>query len=114
MGRYDQLVELWSLSHCHSAYYNAGSAAIVLVLILAALGSVLWCRIRRRRLHGLPIAKNEEENIPLTQNLPAEDDDPLDTRGLSSRKGKERAQEAGMSPIFDVGDSDEEGGEHRH
>jgi len=95
------------------AYYNAGSAAIVLVLILAVLGSVFWCRIRRRRLQGLPIAKNEEESIPLTQSLPAEDSDPLDNRGLSSRKGKERAQEAGLSPIFDVGDSDEEG-EHHH
>jgi hypothetical protein len=49
----------------------------------------------------------------LTQNLPAEDSDPFDNRGLSSRKGKERAQEAGLSPIFDVGDSDEEG-EHNH
>ncbi|KAN0126754.1 serine carboxypeptidase [Russula decolorans] len=95
------------------AYYNAGSAAIVLVLILAVLASVFWCRIRRRRLQGLPIAKNEEESIPLTQNLPAEDSYPLDNRGLSSRKGKERAQEAGLSPIFDVGDSDEER-EHNH
>ena len=95
-------------SHCHAAYYNAGSAGFVLVLILAVLGSVLWCRIRRRRLRGLPIAKNEEESIPLTQNLPAEDSDPLDNRGLSSRKGKERAQ-AEMSPLFDVGDLDEEG-----
>lgn len=113
MGRYDQPLENWGPSHCHAAYYNAGSAAIVLVLILGVLGSVLWCRIRRRRLQGLPIAKNEEESIPLTQNLHAEDIDPLDNRGLSSRKGKERAQEAGLSPIFDVGDSDEEG-EHNH
>jgi carboxypeptidase D len=98
-----------SLSHHHPAYYNAGSAAIVLVLILAVLGTVLWYRIRRRRLHGLPISKNEEENIPLTQSLPAEDGDSLDDRGMSIRKGKRRAHEAGPSPIFDVGDSDEEG-----
>jgi len=91
------------------AYYNAGSAAIVLVLILAVLGSVLWCRIRRRRLSGLPISKNEEEHIPLTQNLPADDGDSFNGRGLSARKGKQRAQEAGLPPIFDVGDSDEEG-----
>ena len=108
MGRYDQPLVIWGLSHCHAAYYNAGSAAVVLVLILAVLGSVLWCRIRRRRLHGLPIAQNEEESIPLTQKLPTDDSDPLDNRGLSSRKGKERAQEAGLSPIFDVGDSDED------
>lgn len=94
------------------AYYNAGSAAIILVLIVAVLGSVLWCRIRRRRLQGLLIAKNEEESIPLTQSLPVEDNDPLENRASSSRKGKERAQ-AGLSPIFDVGDSDEEGG-HNH
>jgi len=60
-----------------------------------------------------PSQKNEEESIPLTQNFNAEDSDQLDNRGLSSRKGKERAQEAGLSPIFDVGDSDEEGG-HNH
>lgn len=112
MGRYDQPLEILGLSHCHAAYYNAGSAAVVLVLILAVLGSVLWCRIRRRRLHGLPIRKNEEESIPLTQSYPVEDSDPLDNRRLSSRKGKERAEEAGLSPIFDVGDSDE--GEHNH
>lgn len=107
MGGYDQSLEFWSLSHRHHpAYYNAGSAAIVLVLILAVLGTVLWYRIRRRKLHGLPISKNEEENIPLTQSLPAEDGDSLDDRGISIRKGKGRAQEAGLSPIFDVGDSD--------
>src|SRR6266403_1998408 len=102
-------LEIWAPSHRHAAYYNAGSAAIVLVLILATLGLVFWCRIRRRRLRRLFISKNEEENIPLTQNLPADDSDPLESRGLSSRKGKERAQETGLSPIFDVGDSDEEG-----
>jgi len=111
VGGYDPSFEFWSLSHCRAAYYNAGSAAIVLVLILAVLGTVLWCRIRGRRLHGLrlPITRNEEEHIPLTQNL-AEDEDSLDNLGIRTRKGKERAQEAGLSPIFDVGDSDE--GEH--
>jgi carboxypeptidase D len=113
VGRYDQPLEIWGPSHCHAAYYNAGSAAIVLVLILIVLGSVFWYRIRRRRLLGLPVAQNEEESIPLTQNFPAEDSDPLDNRGLTSRKGKERAQETGSAPIFDVGDSDEER-EHYH
>jgi len=98
------------------AYYNAGSAAIVLVLILAALGTVFWCRIRRRRLRGLSLAKNEEEHIPLTQSLPAEDGDyeSPDNGGIGKRKGKERAHEAELSPIFDVGDLDEDGGEHSH
>ncbi|KAI0005105.1 alpha/beta-hydrolase [Russula compacta] len=96
------------------AYYNAGSAAVVLILILAVLGAVLWCRIRRRRLRGLPIAKNEEEHIPLTQNLPADEDrDSFDDSRTSMRKGKERAQEGRVSPIFNVGDLDE-GGENSH
>jgi carboxypeptidase D len=113
VGRYDQPLEFGGPAQCHAAYYNAGSAAIVLVLILAVLGSVLWCRIRKRRLLGLPIAQNEEESIPLTQNLPVEDSDLLDNRGLSSRKGKGRAQETGLAPIFDVGDEDEDG-ENNH
>ena len=84
------------------------------MLILAALGTVFWCRIRRRRLHGLPIPKNEEEQIPLTQCLPAEEDrDSPDNSGISRRNGKERAQETGLAPIFDVGDLDEDG-EHNH
>ncbi|KAI9467108.1 alpha/beta-hydrolase [Lactarius psammicola] len=52
------------------AYYNAGSAAVVLVLIVAALGTVFWCRVRKRRLQGLPVSRNEEEYIPLTHDLP--------------------------------------------
>ncbi|KAI9513301.1 alpha/beta-hydrolase [Russula earlei] len=96
------------------AYYNAGSAAIVLVLILGALGAVFWCRFRRRRLLGLRSPKNEEEHIPLTQSLPTEEGrDSLDN-GISIRKGKERALEVDRSPIFDVGDSDEENGERTH
>ena len=108
MGGYGPVFKIWSLSHCYAAYYNAGSAATVLVLILAALGTVLWCRIRRRRLRGLSITKNEDEHIPLTQSLPAEYEDSVDDRGINTQKGKGRAQESGLSPIFDVGDSDEE------
>jgi len=88
----------------------------VLVLILAVLGTVLWCRFRRRRLHGLPIPKNEEEHIPLTQSLPADDDgDSSDNEnGTRMRKGKERARESSPAPIFDVGDLDEDSGERTH
>ena len=116
MGGYDQFLRFSEpVSYEHTAYYNAGSAAIVLILILAVLGTVLWCRIRRRRLHGLPIRKNEEENIPLTQGLHVDEDrDSPDNNGLSARKGKARAQEAGLAPIFDVGELDEDGGEHSH
>jgi hypothetical protein len=96
-----------------TAYYNAGSAAIVLVLIIAVLGTIFWCRIRKRRLRGLPITRNEEEHIPLTQGLHTmENESLLDTNELRTRKGKERAEETEPTPIFDVGDSDEEGGGH--
>jgi hypothetical protein len=62
------------------------------------------------------LAKNEEENIPLTQSLSAEDRDceSPDNGGIGKRKGKERAHDAEPSPIFDVGDWDEDGGEHSH
>jgi carboxypeptidase D len=114
VGRYDAVsLGYENQSHSNAAYYNAGSAAIVLVLVIAALGTVFWCRIRRRRLRGLPIKKNEEENIPLTQNLhTAENEDSLDTSEFARRKGKQRAHEAEPSRIFDVGDLDEEAGDH--
>ena len=111
MGRYDKSTPVLrkTLSHNHVAYYNAGSAAIVLVLIVAALGTVFWCRIRKRRLQGLPVSRNEEEYIPLTRDLP-DTSDPPNTGEFRARKGKERAQETDAEPmIFDVGDSDEEG-----
>jgi carboxypeptidase D len=94
------------LAHSYVAYYNAGSAAIVLVLIVAALGTVFWCRMRKRRLR-LPVSRNEEEYIPLTHDLP-NTSDPPDASEFRTRKGKERALETGDAPIFDVGDSDEE------
>lgn len=94
------------------AYYNAGSAALVLVLIALAIGTFLWCRLRRRRVH-LPVS--QEENIPLNASInrdhvrDGDDDDEI----FRNRKGKERAQDGSVGngesqPIFDVGDSDEE------
>ncbi|KAF8897867.1 Alpha/Beta hydrolase protein [Infundibulicybe gibba] len=87
------------------AYYNAGSAALVLVLIFLALGTFLWCHLRRRRLR-LPVNQNEE-NIPLNSSLNhSRLDEDGDNESFHRRKGKERAQEA--EPIFNVGDSDED------
>jgi carboxypeptidase D len=108
VGRYDAVsVGYENQSHSNAAYYNAGSAAIVLVLVIAVLGTVFWCRVRRRRIRGLPIKKNEEENIPLTQDLhTVENEDSLDTNEFPTRKGKQRAREEEPSRIFDVGDSD--------
>ncbi|KAI0053671.1 alpha/beta-hydrolase [Auriscalpium vulgare] len=91
------------------AYYNAGSAALVLVIIFVALGTFFWCRIRKRRLRGLPVTNAEEESIPLTRSTPQFDNDgPNEDDGFRARKGKERATGADSPQLFDVGDSDEE------
>ncbi|KAF8231386.1 alpha/beta-hydrolase [Tricholoma matsutake] len=88
------------------AYYNAGSSALVLLLIFFAIGTFIWCRVRRRRLR-LPVNLTEEESIPLNTSHRFEEED--DDRGVNKqRKGKERAMECAQPPIFDVGDSDDE------
>ncbi len=88
------------------------------MLIVGALGTVFWCRVRkRRRIQGLSISRNEEEHIPLTQDMPTSeplDTEPLDTSEFRTRKGKERARETGATAIFDVGDSDEESDRPTH
>ncbi|KAJ7098658.1 Alpha/Beta hydrolase protein [Mycena belliarum] len=96
------------------AYYNAGSAALVLALIFGAIGIFVWCRMRRRRSPRLPVNQRDgdgEERIPLNtrlEDLAADEGDealrPRERKG----KGKERAVDSDP-PIFDVGDSDEEG-----
>ncbi|KAF8914278.1 alpha/beta-hydrolase [Gymnopilus junonius] len=88
------------------AYYNAGSAGIVLVLVFAVIGTFVWCRIRRRRALSLPLHNTEDEAIPLNTRENESEEDVEETR---QRKGKERAREPFADPpIFDVGDSDEE------
>lgn len=96
------------------AYYNAGSAAAILLLIFAALGSFVYCRYRRRPLwlgsfsqsQTAKMGADGEESVPL--NRINEDDEEVFTR----RKGKERAVEAeegeARETIFGVGDSDED------
>lgn len=89
------------------AYYNAGSAALILVLIALAIGGFLWWRTRRSRLRGLPqggAEGHQEEYIPLTGS--AELDEAEEPH---SRKGKQRAMS--LTPkedIFRVNDSDDE------
>ena len=101
-----------------TAYYNAGSAAVILVLIFIGIGIFLWCRVRRNRVK-LPEARIQEEAIPLTEHHgQAGDDDGsdaylprLDTRGKGKGKAIEAengyTQELG-EPVFEVGDSDDE------
>lgn len=99
------------------AYYNAGSAALVLLLVLLAIGTFVWCRMRRRRVQ-LPSngpSGDDEESIPLNTSIgngmnghgrrgSGEEDGEV----MRSRKGKEKAV------VFDVG-SDEEGeDEYKH
>ncbi|KAF6762072.1 pheromone-processing carboxypeptidase KEX1 [Ephemerocybe angulata] len=99
------------------AYYNAGSAALVLVLIFAAVG--LWMCIRNRRKGGkgglqLPLAgaREDEESIPLNPaGVASERHDNESSNGngrdrAGSVKGKERARQS--EAIFEVGDTDDE------
>lgn len=86
-----------------SAYYNAGSAALVLLLIFLAIGVFFWCRIRSRR--RISQVRLEEESIPLHSNL-------SDDEGFRQRagKGKERAlgDASEREEMFAVADSDDE------
>lgn len=104
------------------AYYNAGSAALVLILIFAGIGTFVWYRLRRP--HALKLVGSEEESIPLNASRREDEADAeaaaeearihfLNGNGISRQskgKGKERVIEPEVHepPIFDVGDSDEE------
>lgn len=92
-------------NHLLQAYYNAGSAALVLVVVFLIIGTFIWCRLRRRRVQ-LPITRTEE-NIPLTSSLR---DNGSDEDTSRKRKGKAREESEPLAdpPIFEVGDSDEE------
>ncbi|KAI0797108.1 alpha/beta-hydrolase [Abortiporus biennis] len=101
------------------AYYNAGSAALVLVVIAVIIGGFLWWRSRRGNGLlgrgggvGLPLHSRDlpEESIPLTTNGEPSDDD--FTRQQRARKGKERARDVTPKDdeLFEIGD-DAEGDE---
>jgi carboxypeptidase D len=85
------------------AYYNAGSAALVLLLIFLAIGVFFWCRTRGRR--RMSQVRLEEESIPLQSSVDDED-------GFRQRagKGKERAlgDASEREEMFAVADSDDE------
>ncbi|KAI5893580.1 alpha/beta-hydrolase [Schizophyllum commune H4-8] len=125
------------------AYYNAGSAALVLVVVFGIIGAVVWFRRRRggslrlpgtvdfsRRPGDFSSRADAEESIPLnasdsmgnlrnssTPRL-SEDGDGRTLRGDDDErkdKGKGRAL-LPPEPIFDVGSDDEDGyrDEHEH
>ncbi|KAL4076362.1 alpha beta-hydrolase [Scleroderma citrinum] len=86
------------------AYYNAGSAVLVLLLIAIAIGVCIWCRLRRRPIHLSRTGSGEncEENIPL--NSRCDGDETFQRKS----KGKERAiEDEGGSTVFDVGEDDD-------
>ena len=96
------------------AYYNAGSATLVLILISIVIAFFIWYRIRRNRVQLPPHQDQveQEETIPLTRRGRNEDED---EEVMQQRKGKDRLREpeperelATGSPIFNVGDSDDE------
>jgi len=85
------------------AYYNAGSAALVLLLIFLAIGIFFWCRIRSRRRSSR--VRLEEESIPLQSSM-------NDDEGFRQRAGKGKERELGdaseREEMFAVADSDDE------
>lgn len=87
------------------AYYNAGSAALVLLLILLAVGVFFWCRTRSRR--RVSRVRLEEESIPLQSSMNDDEDDGFRQR---AGKGKERAlgDASEREEMFAVADSDDE------
>ncbi|EUC56194.1 pheromone-processing carboxypeptidase KEX1 [Rhizoctonia solani AG-3 Rhs1AP] len=93
------------------AYYNAGSAALILVIILVFIGLFLYWRSRRSSKLGrvnLPTEQEQEERIPLSTNVGA---------GVSRDDlGQDRDRRGESEPIFDVGDDSgsEDGGKDRH
>ncbi|KAG8218963.1 hypothetical protein J3R82DRAFT_4703 [Butyriboletus roseoflavus] len=90
------------------AYYNAGTAALVFLLIAIGLGVCIWCRLRKRRVMLSRGGNDTEENIPL-KDTSEEDGFELELEeARRKRKGKSRAVEDEGSPIFDVGDADED------
>ncbi|EJD53656.1 alpha/beta-hydrolase [Auricularia subglabra TFB-10046 SS5] len=98
------------------AYYNAGSVALVLVLLAVGVGLYFFCRNRKRRLGGLRAVPDEEENIPLTTS---EHDQSLREKGESDeewrrRKGKGRADDGEPQTVFDVGDDEDDYDDRRH
>ncbi|KZT71626.1 alpha/beta-hydrolase [Daedalea quercina L-15889] len=97
------------------AYYNAGSAAMVLAVISIFIGGFLWWRYRRSRLRGLPVSTEStaEENIPLASSMTEANghgDGDEETR-FKQTKGKERAQDEDLpdeGAIFSIAGDDED------
>ena len=95
------------------AYYNAGSAALVLLLVLLAFGTSFWCRMRGRRVQLLPFRGilSQEESMPLNSNVGRLDEESGGHRLRKVKNGDaERQTGVQAESIFEIGDSDDEEG----
>jgi len=91
------------------AYYNAGTAALIFLLVAIGIGVCLWYRLRKRRVQLWKGAGDTEENIPLKSTSEGDLDDLDSEQTQRKRKGKERAIEMDEGePIFGVGNADED------
>lgn len=99
------------------AYYNAGTVALIVVIIAVSLGTILYCRSRKsERAPAGKIALGsrdygngvEEESIPLNPSHGAGESAEESRR----RKGKGRAtpveREREEETMFDIGSDGEE------
>lgn len=97
------------------AYYNAGSIALVFLLIALGIGLFFICRNRQRKHMSLRALPDEEENIPLTQGGSLREKNESDEE-WRNRKGKGRALDPSVAPmpetVFDVGQDDDDDDEY--
>lgn len=91
-----------------AAYYNAGSAALIVLILLVGAGACVLLRLRRRsRAFALP--ERRDENHELEHLVVDGGEDRYSDEATGSRKQSD-ALEAQEQEIFDVGDeSDDEG-----
>jgi len=100
------------------AYYDAGSATLVLVLIALAIGLFFYLRVKRHRRPALP--RDEEESIPLSRSMGGEMDGyvPVSSHDVNHGRPIDKARTEGVhenvtpqesrEAIFDVGDEEED------
>ena len=113
-----------------SAYYNAGTVALIVVLIAVALGTILYCRSRRSSsgrtsrislrpsrdgyVHdGVDYANGglAEESIPLNPSAYADGNGNADEEESRRRKGKGKGKVVTFEAeetVFEVGSDDEQ------
>ncbi|KIM29383.1 hypothetical protein M408DRAFT_112444 [Serendipita vermifera MAFF 305830] len=99
------------------AYYNAGTVALIVVLIAVFIGTFLYCRFRRNsptrngyanggaRETAMPTG-DEDESIPLNPSRVANGEESIEES--RRRKGKGRATPQPEETMFEIGSDGEE------